>query len=332
MRTKCLVSLAQDNIQTVERIRRIVSDGYSRMVSRRISMFMPSSLRNFASAVLLWSATLVPAQQIGPPTNCVSNTKQMGTRSTGRPSAEELQATADSETTDPTVLTVAEPPNFSFARYRLLDYYDCVGSSGCYWADIDAQTRRADAALTSLLAAHNATTPEAAEAQKLAMVLDIDETSLSGYCEEKREDLGYIQATFEDWIVSPEASVAIPGTLRLFQHARAAGVAVFFITGRPGKGMAKDETDATARNLATAGYKDWQGLVLLDPSYGTHDPTLFKSAARARLIAQGYKIILSMGDQWSDLKDPPPDAGGAPRPSARAEISVKLPNPFYYLP
>jgi hypothetical protein len=39
-----------------------------------------------------------------------------------------------------------------------------------------------------------------------------------------------------------------------------------------------------------------------------------------------------MGDQWSDLKDPPPDAGGAPRPTARAEISVKLPNPFYYLP
>jgi HAD superfamily, subfamily IIIB (Acid phosphatase) len=290
-------------------------------------------MRKVASGVFfLWITPLAPAQQIGPPTTCVSSTHQMGTRSTGRPSAEALQATADSETSDPTVLTAVEPPNFSAQRYRLLDYYDCVGTSGCYWADLDAQTRRADAALDSLLAAHHAQTSEAARAQKLAMVLDIDETSLTGYCEEKREDLGYIQATFEDWIVSPEASVAIPGTLRLFQHARAAGVAVFFITGRPGKGMAKDETDATARNLATAGYKDWQGLILLDPSYGTHDPTLYKSAARARLIAQGYKIILNMGDQWSDLKDPPPSAGGAPQPSARGEISVKLPNPFYYLP
>jgi predicted secreted acid phosphatase len=230
------------------------------------------------------------------------------------------------------VIIAVEPPNFGAQRYRLLDYYDCVGSSGCYWADIDAQTRRADAALTNLLAAHNATTPEAARAQKLAMVLDIDETSLTSYCEEKREDLGYLPAIYEAWIVSPEASVAIPGTLRLFQHARAAGVAVFFLTGRAGRGMANDETDATARNLATAGYKDWQGLIMKDAPYVKLDTTTYKSAARAGLIAQGYKIILNMGDQWSDLKDPPTSAGGAPKPSARGEISVKLPNPFYYLP
>jgi len=92
--------------------------------------------------------------------------------------------------------------------------------------------------------------------------------------------------------------------------------------------MANDETDATARNLATAGYKDWQGLILKDVQYAKLDTTGYKSAARAGLIAQGYKIILNVGDQWSDLRDPPPDAGGA----ARAEISVKLPNPFYYLP
>jgi hypothetical protein len=277
------------------------------------------------------SASGTGAQQPGPPTSCAVG-KAAGNRSTAQPSAQALQATADSETSDPTVLTAVEPPNFGAQRYRLLDYYDCVGSSGCYWADIDAQTRRADAALTSLLAAHNATTPEAVQAQKLAIVLDIDETSLTNYCEEKREDFGYLAPMYEAWIVSPEASVAIPGTLRLFQHARAAGVAVFFLTGRAGRGRDNDETDATARNLAAAGYKDWQGLILKDAPYVKLDTTTFKSGARAALIAQGYKIILNMGDQWSDLKDPPPDAGGAPRPSARGEISVKLPNPFYYLP
>jgi HAD superfamily, subfamily IIIB (Acid phosphatase) len=297
--------------------------------SMKFSPFRPLTV--LLLGALSFSTSATGAQQLGPPTTCASG-KPAGTPLAAQPSAQAIQATADSETSDPTVITAAEPPNFGVARYRLLDYYNCVGSSACYWADIDAQTRRADAALTSLLAAHNATTPDAARAQKLALVLDIDETSLTSYCEEKREDFGYIKATYEAWLVTPDASVAIPGTLRLFRHARAAGVAVFFLTGRTGRGTAVDQTDATARNLAAAGYKDWQGLIMKDAPYVKLDTTTFKSGARARLIAQGYKIILNVGDQWSDLKDPPPDAGAAPLPSARGEISVKLPNPFYYLP
>jgi hypothetical protein len=284
-----------------------------------------------AAAVSL-PAGAAGAAQIGPPLCVATGAAPLRTPPEQRPSDQAIQATADSETSDPTVLTAVEPPNFNIARYRLADYYDCVGNSGCYWTDIDAQAFRAEAALNSLLARHNATMPESARAQKLAMVLDIDETSLSSYCEEKREDFGYIPSMFEAWIVSPDASIPIPGTLRLFRHARGAGVAVFFITGRSGKGTAKDQTDATARNLATAGYSDWQGLTLHDSTFPTPDVTTYKSEARERLIAQGYRIILNVGDQWSDLRDPPPAAGGRPHPSARAEISVKLPNPFYYLP
>jgi hypothetical protein len=275
-----------------------------------------------------------PAQQApGPPTcGAPAYTMPRNRLPSTRPTPEQIQATADVETQDPSVFTLAEAPNFDFARYRLLDYYDCVGSSGCYWSDVDAQDRRADAELTRLLAEHHATTPEAARAQKLAIVLDIDETSLSSYCAEKREDLGYIPSMFDEWVVSPEASVPIPGTVRLFNHARAAGVSVFFITGRSGKGTAHDETEGTARNLAAAGYKDWQGLTLHDASYTTKDTTTYKSQVRAGLIAQGYRLILNVGDQWSDLGDPPTTADAAARPSARAEVSVKLPNPFYYLP
>jgi hypothetical protein len=288
----------------------------------------------FATALALTANS--PAQ-LGPPTCGTSSSGtsapvQARTRpKTPRPTAEAIQNTADAEYSDPSVLTAAEPPNFGVARFRLLDYYDCVGSSGCYWADLDAQTKRADAELTRLLVEHNATTPEAARAQKLAMVLDIDETSLTSYCEEKHEDFGYIPALFEMWIISPEASIPITGTLRLFNHARAAGVSVFFITGRPGKGTANDQIAPTTRNLMTAGYKDWQGLILHDASYTAKDTASFKTAARAGLIAQGYRIILNVGDQWSDLRDAPP-AAGAPSISARGEISVKLPNPFYYLP
>jgi predicted secreted acid phosphatase len=286
-----------------------------------------------AGTLLLFVAATSPALSPGPPPCAPSSTSKATTSpQTPRPTAQAIQATADAGAADPTVLSTLEPPNFGVTRYRLLDYYECVGSSGCYWNDLDAQTLRADAELTGLLAAHRATTPETARAQKLALVLDIDETSLTSYCEEKREDFGYIPSMFDAWIVSPEASIPIPGTLRLFQHARAAGVSVFFITGRPGKGTPNDQTLPTARNLATAGYSDWQGLILRDLSELALPTTAYKSLERARLIARGYRIILSVGDQWSDLQDPPPSPQNKLRPSSRAEISVKLPNPFYYLP
>jgi hypothetical protein len=38
-------------------------------------------------------------------------------------------------------------------------------------------------------------------------------------------------------------------------------------------------------------------------------------------VAAGYRLILNIGDQYSDLFGEP-----------QAEASVKLPNPFYYLP
>ena len=40
------------------------------------------------------------------------------------------------------MMVAAEPmENFGVARYRLEDYADCVGTGGCYWADVDAQTQ-----------------------------------------------------------------------------------------------------------------------------------------------------------------------------------------------
>jgi len=227
-----------------------------------------------------------------------------------RPTPAALQAVASAASADPSFLISAEPiPNFGIERFRLADYTDCTGSNGCYWADLDAQIRRADEHLTRLAATHKGE-------PKLALVLDIDETSLSSYCEEKHEDYGFVASMFNQWIVSPQASIPIPGTLRLFNHARALGVEVFFLTGR-----AHEQTDATAKNLETAGYKGWKDLILRQDSEKTTPTTEYKSNARARITAQGYRIILNMGDQWSDLNGP-----------YKAEISVKLPNAYYYLP
>ena len=186
---------------------------------------------------------------------------------------------------------------------------DCVGGGGCYWADVDAQARRAELILDQAIAGRKT-------GEKLAMVLDVDETSLSNYCEMKKEDYGFLSAMFNKWEVSPEADMAVPGTLTLFKKAIAAGIDVFFITGR-----ANEQREATARNLDAAGYKGWKGLSLRVGGQKEMKTADYKSEERKKILDAGYRIVLNVGDQWSDLNG-----------SSRAEVSVKLPNPFYFLP
>lgn len=232
------------------------------------------------------------------------------TKPASHPTAQQIRQTAEAGAADPTVLLAAEPlENFGVERYRLADYADCLNNAGCYWADLDAQTQRAETALKAALRTHK-------PSDKLALILDIDETSLSSYCEMRHEAYGYIPSLFEPWNVSPAASVPIPGTLRLFHAARAAGISVFFITGRP-----DEQRAATAANLRNAGFEGWSGLRLRvgpEKSMSTAD---YKSAERQKILDAGYTLLMNVGDQWSDLNG-----------TARAQINVKLPNPFYYLP
>ena len=218
-------------------------------------------------------------------------------------------------------LVSSEPlENFSIERYRLADYADCVTPGVCYWADLDAQYRRAEAALDASLASRKV-------GEKLAMVLDIDETTLTNYCEMKHEDFGYILSLSTPWVLSPESSVAIPGALRLFNRAKDAHVAVFFITGRPGtprEASVKpwvDQTAATARNLKASGFDGWTGLQLRNGQENGMPTVAYKSEERQRIQGMGYKLVLSVGDQWSDLLGSP-----------QADMNVKLPNPFYFIP
>jgi acid phosphatase len=251
--------------------------------------------------------------QVGPPVCAAPAGKPVASLRPAvgpRPSVAAAVATAEADAADPSVLVAAEPmENFGVARYRLEDYADCVGTGGCYWADVDAQGRRAALELDRLVATRKA-------GEKLALVLDIDETSLTNYCEMKREDYGFISGPFNAWAVSGQADMPLQGTLRLFNQARAAGVEVFFITGRPGEQKA-----ATARNLTAAGFKGWKGLALREGPQKTMGTVAYKSEERKKIVDAGYRIVMSVGDQWSDLDGEP-----------KAEVSVKLPNPFYYLP
>jgi acid phosphatase len=271
-------------------------------------MTLPRLLRAVAVVAL---AGGVCVAQVGPPVCPAPAGKTASQKPTAaRPSMAAIEATAEAGAADASVLVAAEPmENFGVARYRLEDYADCVGTGGCYWADVDAQARRAEAALDRMVAARNT-------GERLALVLDIDETSLSNYCEMKREDYGYIATLYNVWEVSAEADMALPGTLRLFNKARADGVEVFFITGRP-----EEQREATVRNLEAAGYKGWKELGLRKGTQKGMPTVEYKSEERRKIVDAGYRIVMNVGDQWSDLNGEP-----------RAEISVKLPNPFYYLP
>jgi predicted secreted acid phosphatase len=171
---------------------------------------------------------------------------------------------------------------------------------------------------------------QAKRSGKLALVLDIDETSLSNWPAIVADDLGLIPlgpcglsdngppkgaCGWLDWL-KQERDKPIAPTLELYRQARKQGWAVFFITGRPEFLRA-----ATELNLRAAGYNR-----LMMPANALVQHHLLKSLAdfkapqRRNIVARGFTIVVNVGDQDSDLE------GGY------AERTFKLPNPFYYIP
>jgi acid phosphatase len=148
--------------------------------------------------------------------------------------------------------------------------------------------------------------------RKPAIVLDIDETSLSNYTAIKDDKFTFGPESQAE--ATNEIGKAILPTLQIFNDAKAAGVAVFFITGRP-----EAQRAPTEDNLRREGYDGWQQLYL-KPAAPTMTTVQYKSGARKDIESQGYRIIANIGDQYSDL------AGG------HATRAFKLANPFYFLP
>lgn len=198
-------------------------------------------------------------------------------------------------------------PNLDQLVSQLKQYHECTCKCGCYAHDLDTQADKAIAFLRRRAARRSPN-------EKLALVFDIDETSLSNYTEMLQQNYLYDDKAFNAWVNTAQAP-AIPGTLRIDKEAKQLGVTVFFITGR-----SETERAATENNLRAQGY-EWTSLTLRAPSEAKETAEAFKSAARRRIVAQGYKIVLNVGDQWSDLKGKP-----------EAEFSVKYPNPYYFIP
>ena len=194
-------------------------------------------------------------------------------------------------------------PNLYDLKQSIADYHD----SGRWDADIAREDAEAQHYLDGRLR-QGVPSP--------AIVLDIDETSLSTYGYEQEHDFGYDKEAFDRYVVERKPT-AIAATRDLVRFAESRGVAVFFVTGRRESAEMRDNS---ALDLREEGYPEFDGLYLRPAD--DHDPSVvpYKSASRADIERRGYRIVLNVGDQEADL------AGG------HAERGVKLPNPVYKTP
>ena len=196
---------------------------------------------------------------------------------------------------------VAKEPKAPATPAQIRAYHD----SGEWSSDTTKQVAKAKAFVKGWLKSHKKPRPK-----KPAIVLDIDDTSLSLYkCAEARD--------FEDASLCAvqDDLPAIKQVRSLYKYARAQKVAVFFITGRPEPLRA-----LSAKNLKAAGYTGKLDLTLRPTS--NHDDSVvpYKSGARKKIERKGYRILANLGDQRSDLK------GGY------SLKTYKLPNPMYFTP
>ncbi len=199
---------------------------------------------------------------------------------------------------------VAKPPAPPQPRPVVERYYD----SGQWTRDTVPQLRKARAALLDGL-------QHLRKGRKPAIVLDIDDTSLSQYRCRKPGDLPFDDGARGVACVQSAALTPIVETRALYRLALRKGVKVFFITGR-----VRAMRPATVKNLREAGYTRWQRLILR-PAADLAAPSVvpFKSGERRKLVRAGYQILVNVGDQRSDLE------GGF------ARRTFKLPNPMYLI-
>jgi len=200
----------------------------------------------------------------------------------------------------------AEPQNLDQLKIEIQSYHD----TGAYDKELSEVAKHAEAYINAKAEANK----KSSDPAKLALVLDIDETTLSNYnniinrkfCDDPKEIKREIRRA---------NGTAIAPMLALYRDAKKHEVAIFFVTGRH-----PDLKTPTEKNLIKVGYTSWRGIYFRPNEDSNQSVIPYKTQVRAHITGQGYTIIASIGDQTSDL------TGGY------AEKTFKLPNPYYYLP
>lgn len=218
-----------------------------------------------------------------------------------------------------------QPPNVGLVEQQVEAYYgDTVDAAGHHHASANSdwgrQTAAAIAAGQHYLAgrlAHGVRHP--------AIVLDVDDTSEVTFGWEVDNQFAF-NAAVNEQAIDADQFPAIQPTLNLAKWAAAHHVAVFFLTGRP-----EHQRAATITDLITDDGYPQPTAMFLKAEAGTPPPSYlscgttcttdqYKSQTRAHIQAEGYDVVLNVGDQASDLS------------LGHEDRAVKLPNPMYFLP
>lgn len=216
---------------------------------------------------------------------------------------------------------IRPPMNLDNLKAQIVRYHQ----SGAYEYDISQVASKAQRYLKHVVHRNQ----QQKNPDKLALVLDIDETSLSNYAHIKQLNFGG-NAQMQQKLQNKGTDQAIEPTLRLYKYAINNGITVFFITGRQ-----ESSRKPTLNNLKAVGYNTVKGsteacetkpvsssclLYMRQGKFSNTSAIPYKSTMRKRIENAGYTIVANIGDQYSDL------AGGY------SQRTFKYPNHMYYIP
>jgi acid phosphatase len=143
------------------------------------------------------------------------------------------------------------------------------------------------------------------------VIFDVDDTALNNYGLAKSMDFGYVYDLNKKWNKELKAP-AIEQTKDLYFYLLNKGFKVIFLTGRN-----SSEYDVTYQNLIKDGYTGFDTLITQREDEQNLKAAAFKIKKRTELTDEGYDIIGTVGDQWTDLEGP------------YTGIKIKLPNYLY---
>ncbi|MEO8231034.1 MAG: HAD family acid phosphatase [Ignavibacteriota bacterium] len=143
------------------------------------------------------------------------------------------------------------------------------------------------------------------------VIFDVDETALNNYGLAKLMSFGYVYDLNKKWNEELKAP-AIPQVKDLYNYLLNKGFKIIFLTGRN-----SNEYDVTYKNLIQTGYTKFDTLITQSKDDQKLKSQEFKSKVRTELTTQGYEIVGTVGDQWTDLNGP------------YSGIQIKIPNYLY---
>ena len=160
-----------------------------------------------------------------------------------------------------------EPANLDLYKEPLKVYV----SSGGYAKEVAEVALRANKFLVKRIA------KGAKPGKKLAVVFDIDETTLTNLPHIIANDYGYVTKVWDAWVLEAQARAIIP-VQTIYDTAVRGKVDVFFITARPESSRA-----STEKNLREVGYETWTKIIFKAENDTAHDVTGFKLVARRKI-------------------------------------------------